>query len=128
MSVFAVDVMSREPVYEQIIRQVERMVLLGVLKEGEQMPSVRALSVKLSLNPNTIQKAYGELDTRGVLQSVPGRGCFVAADAVCRLRERKRTELLGVSAVLRELKLAGVSREEITALVEEIYQEEGEME
>lgn len=123
---FTVDVMSREPVYEQIIRQVERMVLLGILKEGAQMPSVRALSVEISVNPNTIQKAYGELDNRGVLQSVPGRGCFVAADAVCRLRERKRTELSGVSAALRELKLAGISREEINALVEEVYQEEGE--
>ena len=124
---FAVDVMSREPVYEQIIRQVERMVLLGILKEGEQMPSVRALSVQLSVNPNTIQKAYGELDNRGVLQSVPGRGCFVAVHAMCRLRKRKRTELSGVSAALRELKLAGVSREEINVLVEEIYREEGEL-
>lgn len=121
---FAVDVMSREPVYEQIIRQVERMVLLGLMQPGDQMPSVRALSVELSVNPNTIQKAYGELDNRGVLQSVPGRGCFVAADAVCRLREQKRTELSGLRAALRELKLAGVTRDEINILVEEIYKEE----
>lgn len=121
---FAVDVMSREPVYEQIIRQVERMVLLGLMQPGDQMPSVRALSIELSVNPNTIQKAYGELDNRGVLQSVPGRGCFVSADAVGRLRERKRTELSGLSQALRELKLAGIPREEIQSLVEEIYREE----
>lgn len=121
---FAVDVMSREPVYEQIIRQVERMVLLGLMKPGDQMPSVRALSVEISVNPNTIQKAYGELDNRGVLQSVPGKGCFVAAEAVSRLRERKRTELAGLRAALRELKLAGVTREEIDSLVDEVYREE----
>jgi GntR family transcriptional regulator len=54
---FVVDVMSRVPVYEQIIKQVEEQVLTGILKEGDKLPSVRSLSVKLSINPNTIQKA-----------------------------------------------------------------------
>ena len=61
---FVVDVMSRVPVYEQIIKQVEEQVLTGILKEGDKLPSVRSLSVKLSINPNTIQKAYTELDRR----------------------------------------------------------------
>ena len=55
---FVVDVMSRVPVYEQIIKQVEEQVLTGILKEGDKLPSVRSLSVKLSINPNTIHKAY----------------------------------------------------------------------
>ena len=64
---FVVDVMSRVPVYEQIIKQVEEQVLTGILKEGDKLPSVRSLSVKLSINPNTIQKAYTELDRRQLI-------------------------------------------------------------
>ena len=59
---FEINAMSRSPVYEQLIEQVERYILLGLLREGDQLPSVRALSGELSINPNTIQKAYGELD------------------------------------------------------------------
>lgn len=70
---FVVDVMSRVPVYEQIIKQVEEQVLTGILKEGDKLPSVRSLSVKLSINPNTIQKAYTELDRRQLIITVPVR-------------------------------------------------------
>ena len=78
---FRIDALSRQPVYEQIIDQLERLVLAGVIKPGEQIPSVRSLSVQLSINPNTIQKAYAELDRRGILCSVPGRGCYISENA-----------------------------------------------
>ena len=68
---FTIDVMSRVPVYEQLIKQVEDQVLKGIMKEGDKMPSVRSLSMELSTNPNTIQKAFMELDRRGILVSVP---------------------------------------------------------
>ena len=123
---FAVDVMSRKPVYEQIVDQTERLVLLGLLQEGEQLPSVRGLSVSLSINPNTIAKAYSELDNHGVLTSVPGRGCFVAEGAVALLRARKRDRLSELEGTLRELKLAGVSRQDLESLLDRIFQEEGQ--
>ena len=72
---FHVDTMSREPIYEQLIRQMEDLVLSGLLKAGDQLPSVRGLSIELAVNPNTIQRAYSELDARGILCAVPGRGC-----------------------------------------------------
>jgi GntR family transcriptional regulator len=75
-----IDVMSRTPVYEQIIVQIEKLIGAGILKEGEQLPSVRSLSIELSVNPNTIQKAYNELDRRGVTVSVAGKGCFISKD------------------------------------------------
>ena len=75
---FQIDNMSRTPVYEQIITQVEKFILGRLLSAGDQLPSVRSLSVELSVNPNTIQKAYGELDVRGIVTTVPGRGCFVS--------------------------------------------------
>ena len=64
---FMIDPMSRQPVYEQIIRQMERFILSGMLAPGDQLPSVRSLSLELSINPNTIQKAYSELDVRGII-------------------------------------------------------------
>lgn len=73
---FQIDIMSRIPVYEQLIRQTEKFILLGVLKEGDKLPSVRQLSAELSINPNTIQKAFTELDRRGIIFSVNGRGEF----------------------------------------------------
>ena len=82
---FVIDVMSRVPVYEQIINQVEEQIMTGILKEGDKMPSVRSLSVKLSTNPNTIQKAYSELDRRQMIVTVPGRGSFISSDALAAL-------------------------------------------
>ena len=71
---FRIDGMSRTPVYEQIIEQVEKLITLGIMSPGDQLPSVRSLSIELSVNPNTIQKAYSELDAKGIAHSVPGRG------------------------------------------------------
>ena len=90
---FQIDTMSRVPIYEQIVNQLEYFVLNGILKEGEQIPSVRNLSVELSINPNTIQKAYFELDKRGIIQSVPGRGCFVTESAKNILSAKKREKI-----------------------------------
>ena len=87
---FVVDVMSRVPVYEQIIKQVEEQVLTGILKEGDKLPSVRSLSVKLSINPNTIQKAYTELDRRQLIITVPGKGSFISERSEFK-REDDRT-------------------------------------
>lgn len=109
---FVIDVMSRVPVYEQIINQVEEQIMTGILKEGDKMPSVRSLSVKLSTNPNTIQKAYSELDRRQMIVTVPGKGSFISPDAL---------EALGVN--VRELALAGISKDEIIENVNKVYEE-----
>ena len=78
---FQIDPLNRTPVYEQLIRQTERFVLTGIFKPQDQVPSVRALSVELGVNPNTIQKAYSQMEASGILQSVPGRGRFVTGEA-----------------------------------------------
>lgn len=118
---FQIDTMSRVPIYEQIVNQLEYFVLNGILKEGEQIPSVRNLSVDLSINPNTIQKAYFELDKRGIIQSVPGRGCFVTESAKNILSAKKREQLGDLKVLVRELALADIRREEIILCVEEVY-------
>lgn len=118
---FQIDTMSRIPIYEQLVEQVEYFVLNGILKEGEQIPSVRNLSVQLSINPNTIQKAYFELDKREIIRSVPGRGCFITESARETLSSKKREQLTDLRELINELALAGVSKEEIIACTEEVY-------
>lgn len=110
---FKIDVMSRVPVYEQIIEQMEKFILTGILSAMEQVPSVRSLSVELSVNPNTIQKAYSDLDRRGIIYSVPGRGCFVAENAKEILSSTKRSQISALEQTMYELMLAGVTKEEI---------------
>ena len=121
---FHVDTMSREPIYEQLIRQTEDLELSGLLKAGDQLPSVRGLSIELAVNPNTIQRAYNDLDARGILCAVPGRGCFITAHAAQLLEERARKRLPELDALVRALALAGVSREELAAHIDAVYAEE----
>ena len=117
---FVVDVMSRVPVYEQIIKQVEEQVLTGILKEGDKLPSVRSLSVKLSNNPNTIQKAYTELDRRQLIITVPGKGSFISEKAIEVVGANSREKMTELNKIIRELALAGVTKEEIINNIEEV--------
>lgn len=118
---FVVDVMSRVPVYEQIIKQVEEQVLTGILKEGDELPSVRSLSVKLSINTNTIQKAYTELDRRQLIITVPGKGSFISEKAIEVVGANSREKMTELNKIIRELALAGVTKEEIINNIEEVF-------
>ncbi len=116
-----VDKHSRTPLYEQVIAQVERGILMGEFLPDEQIPSVRTLSMELSVNPNTLQKAYAELERRGLCYSVPGNGRFVARDAAEKLRTMKRELLEKVGGLVRELRISGVDENEIVETVKKAY-------
>ena len=120
-AMFLIDVLSREPVYMQIINQLERFILIGIMKPNDQIPSVRSLSQELSINPNTIQKAYSELDRRGIIRSVPGKGCFITEDALKILQSVKSSQLEDLSSLIKELKLAGVTKQAIIECIERSY-------
>ena len=75
-----VDLRSRVPIYEQLIMGIRKAILAGEMKPDEQLPSVRALAGELGINPNTIQKAYNELERQGAIYSLKGRGSFVSSD------------------------------------------------
>ena len=124
---FQIDVMSRQPVYEQIISQVEQFVLTGILTPGSQIPSVRSLSVELSINPNTIQKAYSELDRRGIIYSVPGKGCFITENATDILSSHKLKQIDDLEKLIYELVLAGISREELIKCIDNAFQTKGDI-
>lgn len=115
--------MSRTPIYEQIIDQIEKYVLSGIYKSGDRMPSVRSLSLELSINPNTIQKAYSELDRKGITASVPGRGSFVSDDALGILKENCRNRLTELAELLDKLIMAGVGYDEIISCVDNAFKE-----
>ena len=116
-----IDPTSRQPVYIQIIRQVEQMIAAGVLRPGELLPSVRSLSLELSINPNTIQRAYADLDGRGIIYTLPGRGCYVSENAPILLSGARQERLAAVEEMARELAQAGIPQEEVLDCVRRAY-------
>ncbi|MCD8084371.1 MAG: GntR family transcriptional regulator [Clostridiales bacterium] len=114
------DYKDSRPIYEQVAEKLQELMLLGVLEEDAQMPSVRSLAMELSINPNTIQRAYGELERKGFLYSVKGRGSFVGS--IRRLRESRKEELKRKQETLaREAEKIGLTREEFTEAAGEAY-------
>ena len=83
----AIDVQSRKPIYEQIVERFETLIVSGVLAPDSQLPSVRALAMELSINPNTIQKAYTMLEQEGFIYPVRGRGNFVSGDETLKKKK-----------------------------------------
>ncbi|MCC8060532.1 MAG: GntR family transcriptional regulator [Clostridiales bacterium] len=119
------DYKDSRPIYEQVAEKLRELMILGVLEEDSQMPSVRSLATELSINPNTIQRAYGELERQGVLYSVKGKGSFVGS--VRRLREARRAELIGkMGALAKESHSLGMTEEEFVTVAGEAYRENGE--
>ena len=105
------------PIYEQIQTELRRLMLTGVLPPGSRLPSVRELAGQLAINPNTIQRAYAELEAEGYIYSVAGRGSFVSAGDGEHLR--RIAELTGrLVPLLEELKSLGYTREQLLVLWE----------
>ena len=110
------DLKDARPLYEQIVERFKHLILCGALPEDEKLPSVRNLAMELSINPNTIQKAYGELEREGFIYSVKGRGNFVAANS--NLKEAKKEELkTQILALVKEGEMIGLTREEIVKML-----------
>lgn len=120
-AVIEVDLHSRKPIYEQLVENITTLVMQGVLKADDQVPSVRQLAVELAVNPNTVQKAFTELERRGVLYSVAGKGRFVNGeqDGMRAAQTNKLTEELLL--LLLKMKTFGVSRAQIDAAVSSVY-------
>lgn len=112
-----IDHFSPLPIYEQVVRQMELYIALGTYPPGSQLPSVRNLSLQLSINPNTLQKAYAELERRGLCHSVPGNGRFISLDALDRLRQHSLQRLSTLAELARELHATGVTLDEMTGCI-----------
>ena len=106
------DYRDRRPIYEQVISRFQELMLTGALEKDSQLPSVRSLAMELSINPNTIQRAYAELERQGFIYTVKGRGNFVAADGNL-MEERRQEYLQQIIALARELLEIGMTKEEL---------------
>lgn len=111
------DYRDSRPLYQQVKDSLRRMMLTGLLESDEKLPSVRSLATQLAINPNTIQRAYAELEAEGYIYSVAGRGSFVSAGDGEHLR--RIAELTGrLVPLLEELKSLGYTREQLLVLWE----------
>ena len=114
-----IDYRDKRPLYEQISGKLEELILCGVISADEALPSVRSLAMDLSINPNTIQKAYDALEQKGMCYSVAGRGsCAAAADEV--LPAKKREILDELRKVVDKALKVGLTKKEITDFIKEI--------
>ena len=104
------------PIYEQIKDGLKKLIVSGAMAPGEKLPSVRALAQQLSINPNTIQRAYNELENEGYIYSIAGKGSFASGD-VGADENRKRELQEKIRELAVELRYLGVSDEELLALV-----------
>lgn len=111
-----IDYKDTHPIYEQIVERFQHLILKGVLPQDTKMPSVRSLAMELSINPNTIQKAYDRLEQSGFLYTVKGRGCFVSCSE--SLVSFKKQELLDqISELALRASEIGIREEEMIAAV-----------
>lgn len=120
-----IDYKDRRPLYEQIAEKLSDLMVRGILEQDSQLPSVRSLAMELSINPNTIQRAYAELERQGYIYSVKGRGSFVADNH--QIREKKREEIWKqLSLLIQDARGTGISMLEFQEQVIQKYgNEEG---
>lgn len=119
----SIDYQSRTPIYEQIVERFQLLILKGVLEPDSQMPSVRSLAMKLSINPNTIQKAYAMLEQQGYIYPVKGRGNFIS-DSSLLIQQKKEHYLHELRQLLLSAKELGVTKADCQTLIQQIYGKE----
>ncbi|MDO5415711.1 MAG: GntR family transcriptional regulator [Lachnospiraceae bacterium] len=116
------DYKDRRPLYEQIVQRFQELILKGILPPDMQMPSVRSQAMQLSINPNTMQRAYSELERQGYIYTVKGKGSFVADTAV--LLEEKRAQWMEqFGQKVKEGHSLGISQEEMEQAVQSMLHE-----
>ena len=112
------DYRDSRPIYEQVVEKFKLLILKGVLAQDEKMPSVRNLAMELSINPNTIQRAYATLESQGYIYTVKGKGNFVS-DKATLMKDYQKEISSQLSEVCKQAASAGMGREEFMTLVNE---------
>ena len=117
---FLLNLTSKIPIYEQIRDQILRFIETGIMNPGDRLPSVRQLAKENGINPNTVAKAYAELEMRGYVNNLPKKGVYVADVNL------KVTREMQILSVLRPLRDSGIAYEELMQAVNHLYEEESE--
>lgn len=118
----SLDYSDHRPLYEQIRDKMKDLIISGVIGADEKIPSVRDLAARLAINPNTIQKAYKELEAEGFIYSMQSKGSFASPAAHARVHSDKGKLLKSVEAEVLELFFLGAPRGELEEILDKIYQ------
>ena len=125
MGLITIDYRDRKLIYEQLVDNVKELILRGDLKRDDFLPSVRSLAKELGINPNTIQKAYQELERQGVVTSAQGRGVFVSEDTPGYSHQEMNAWCAQLARLITEMRFRGVPEEEITRILDDLKKREG---
>lgn len=113
-----IDTRSREPIYIQLEKQIIKLIKLGVYDINSPLPSVRSMACELGVNPNTVAKAYRELEQQQVIYTVAGRGVYVSVNNTDRIKNITKEQL---KSVLLELKGYGLKKEEVIEMINDLW-------
>ncbi|WP_026655000.1 MULTISPECIES: GntR family transcriptional regulator [Butyrivibrio] len=113
-----IDYQDSRPIYEQIVESFKLQIFKGILQADEQMPSVRSLAMELSTNPNTVQRAYTELERQGFIYTVKGRGNFVKGDDTLKIT-KKQEVIDEIMELFVEANAIGIAYDEVLSEIEE---------
>lgn len=120
------DLKSNKPIYEQIIEQMKFHVMKGHLKPGDAIPSVRKLALDLKITPGTVTKAYQELERQSIIETIRGKGTFIAANIEWKPNEEKLSDIKKrLQTEVMELKMMGYNETAVVDLIKEVYEEMG---
>ena len=116
------DYQDRRPIYEQIVEKFRHLILSGALPPGSRMPSVRQLAMDLSINPNTIQRAYNQLEQEGLIYPVKGKGNFIA-DSECVRKISRKSYMEEMKTLVEKGRDMGFMEEELIYIIRDCYKE-----
>ncbi len=116
---FSISVSNREPIYTQLEKNIIRYINLGVYEKNSMLPSVRALACELGINPNTVSKAYKNLEANGVVYTVAGKGVFVKGDSMLTNIHKMAAD--EIKNVLKDAKNSGVEKTEVISIINEVW-------
>lgn len=118
---FVIDTHSKLPIFEQLKKQILEFISIGILSPNDQLPSVRSLAMQIGVNPNTVSKAYQELEAQGYIFTEKGKGCFVSDNESDRLI--KENKLLEFREIVKEMQQYHISSNNLIKEIESIYKE-----
>ena len=116
----SIDTRSRVPIYTQLEKQIIKLINLGVYETDSPLPSVRSMACELGINPNTVAKAYKELEQQGVIYTVTGKGLFVSSSDLSSVR---KLTIEAVKSALIDAKNSGIDKTTIDKIINEIWEE-----
>jgi len=117
---------SRQPIYEQLVEKIKQSIIENILNPDDKLPSVRELASQLTVTPNTVQKAYRELEHKGYIYSLPGKGSFVKYRNPTRDSEKINSIKVQVIRLVKEGIFYGMTQEECVSVLEDLYSSQKE--